>query len=115
MTSTTEILIRYRAFVGIVCLMLVLWLAIPTPRSILIGFFIMMIGMFFRAWSSGYINKDIELATEGPYSLTRNPLYFGNLVLGCGIAVAANNRWSTLIFAVGVNRLKFTLLGMSET
>jgi len=26
----------------------------------------MMLGMFFRAWSAGYINKDKELATEGP-------------------------------------------------
>lgn len=99
MRSATEILIKYRSFVGTVMLLAVLWLATPNPRSIFIGFFIMMVGMFFRGWSSGYINKDIELATDGPYQLTRNPLYFGNLVLGTGIAVAGNNRWATVIFA----------------
>ncbi len=100
MRSATELLIKYRSFVGIVLLLAVLWLAQPTPTSIFIGFFIMMVGMFFRGWSSGYINKDIDLATEGPYQLTRNPLYFGNLILGTGLVVCSNNRWATLIFAL---------------
>jgi protein-S-isoprenylcysteine O-methyltransferase Ste14 len=91
MRNVTEALIKYRSFIGILCLVVVLWLATPTVWSISAGFFFMMIGMFFRAWSSGYINKDKELATEGPYSLTRNPLYFGNLLLGAGIAIASNN------------------------
>ena len=94
MRNATETLIKYRSFVGILCLIAVLWLATPNAWSIFVGFFFMMIGMFFRAWSSGYINKDKELATEGPYSLTRNPLYFGNLMLGAGIAIAGNN-WLT--------------------
>jgi protein-S-isoprenylcysteine O-methyltransferase Ste14 len=100
MRNTTEILIKYRAFVGILCLVAVLLLATPNTWSIFIGFFFMMIGMFFRAWSSGYIDKDRELATEGPYSLTRNPLYFGNLLLGSGIAIACNNWITYLICAV---------------
>jgi len=95
MRNMTELLIKYRSFIGILCLVAVLWLSTPTARSISIGFVIMMIGMFFRAWSSGYIDKDKELATEGPYSLTRNPLYFGNLLLGTGIAVASDN-WVTV-------------------
>ena len=84
MRNATEALIKYRSLIGILCLIVVLWLATPNARVIFIGFFFMMIGMFFRAWSSGYIDKDKELATEGPYSLTRNPLYFGNLLIGCG-------------------------------
>jgi len=95
MNDATEALIKYRSLVGILCLVVVLWLATPDARSIVIGFFFIMIGMFFRAWSSGYIDKNKELATEGPYSLTRNPLYFGNLLIGGGIAVASNN-WVTV-------------------
>jgi protein-S-isoprenylcysteine O-methyltransferase Ste14 len=97
MRNVTEALIKYRSFIGILCLVVVLWLATPNVWSIFVGFFFMMIGMFFRAWSSGYINKDKELATEGPYSLTRNPLYFGNLLLGAGIAIASNNLVTALI------------------
>jgi protein-S-isoprenylcysteine O-methyltransferase Ste14 len=100
MSSATETLIKYRSRVGILCLVVVLWLATPSVWSISIGFFFMMIGMFFRAWSSGYINKDMELATEGPYSLTRNPLYFGNLLLGTGIAIACGNWYSIVVFVV---------------
>jgi len=100
MSQLTEKLIKYRSFIGFLCLVAILWLATPSSRSIFIGFLLMMAGMFFRAWASGYINKDRELATQGPYSLTRNPLYFGSLILGSGIAVASNNRITYLIFAV---------------
>jgi protein-S-isoprenylcysteine O-methyltransferase Ste14 len=93
-----EVVIKYRAFVGIVCLIVVLILAKPSNTSILVGFFLILTGMFFRAWSAGYINKDRELAKDGPYSLTRNPLYFGNLILGSGIAVASNQKWAYIIF-----------------
>jgi len=100
MGQLTEKLIKYRSFIGFLCLVVVLWTATPSSWSIFTGFLLMMAGMFFRAWSSGYINKDKELATAGPYSLTRNPLYFGSLVLGCGIAVAGNNLIAWVIFAV---------------
>jgi protein-S-isoprenylcysteine O-methyltransferase Ste14 len=100
MRNATETLIKYRSFIGILCLIAVLLLATPNSRSSFIGFFFMMIGMFFRGWSSGYINKDKELAIDGPYSLTRNPLYFGNLLIGSGIAVACNTMPAYLIFVV---------------
>ena len=100
MPSATEILIKYRSLIGIITLIVVLALATPSARSIVIGFFFMMLGMFFRAWSAGYINKDKELATEGPYSLTRNPLYFGNLLIGTGIALASDNWAAVLICAL---------------
>lgn len=100
MSGLTEKLIKYRSFIGFLCLVAMLLLAEPSARSIFVGFLLMMTGMFFRGWSSGYINKDKELATEGPYSLTRNPLYFGSLILGCGIAVACNHTVAYLIFLV---------------
>lgn len=100
MMPITEKLIKYRSFIGGLCLIAILYLATPDARSIFSGFLLMMAGMFFRAWSSGHINKDKELATGGPYSLTRNPLYFGSLILGSGIAVASNNLITTIIFLV---------------
>lgn len=99
MHNVTEILIKYRSLIGIITLVVVLVLAAPSARSIVFGFFFMMAGVFFRAWSSGYIDKDMDLATEGPYSLTRNPLYFGNLLVGFGIAIASNDRTAALIGA----------------
>lgn len=100
MKNVVEIFIKYRSFIGIVCLGLLLYLSEPSPKSVAVGFFFIIAGMFFRAWSAGYINKDTELATQGPYALTRNPLYFGNFILGLGIAIAGNNLFSYLIFFV---------------
>jgi protein-S-isoprenylcysteine O-methyltransferase Ste14 len=98
MMNVVEIFIRYRSFVGILCLVALLYLSDPTPVSVAVGFFFIVAGMFFRAWASGYINKDKELATKGPFALTRNPLYFGNFILGLGIAIAGNNTSSYIIF-----------------
>jgi protein-S-isoprenylcysteine O-methyltransferase Ste14 len=109
MRNATEALIKYRSLIGIVCLIVVLWLATPNAGAIFIGFFFLMVGMFFRAWSSGYIDKDRELATEGPYSLTRNPLYFGNLLIGAGIAIGSNN-WVTALICAGYYLFFFTFL-----
>ncbi len=81
-------------------MIILLYLAVPNAKSITIGFFIMLGGIFFRAWSSGYINKDNELAKDGPYALTKNPLYFGNFVLGLGIALAGSSISSYIIFFV---------------
>lgn len=98
MKNVIELIIRYRSFVGILCLLATLSLSDPSPRSVTIGFFFIVVGMFFRAWTAGYISKDQHLATKGPYSLTRNPLYFGNFVLGLGIAIAGNNVYTYSIF-----------------
>lgn len=109
MRNTTETLIKYRSLVGIIALVVVLALAAPDVRSIVAGFFLMMLGMFFRAWSSGYIDKDRELATQGPYALTRNPLYFGNLLIAGGVAVASN-RWLTALICAAYYVFFFTFL-----
>src|SRR5262249_31142329 len=45
-----------------------------------------------RAWASGHLRKNDQLATSGPYSYTRNPLYLGSFLLGLGFTVGAN-RW----------------------
>lgn len=100
MKNFIELIIKYRATVGIVCLIVLLYLAEPSPLSLSIGFFFIAAGMFFRGWAAGFINKDNELATKGPFSLTRNPLYFGNFILGMGIAIAGNNIYSYAIFLV---------------
>jgi hypothetical protein len=43
--------------------------------------------------ASGYLQKNEQLATGGPYAYTRNPLYLGSLVLAIGFALAARSWW----------------------
>ncbi len=43
--------------------------------------------------------KNEELATSGPYAYTRNPLYFGSIVIAAGFALAAL-RWEIAVALV---------------
>ena len=56
-------------------------------------------GQVWRCWAAGYIGlyrgenvKARRLAAHGPYALMRNPLYFGNYVIGLGWSVLAGIR-----------------------
>jgi len=55
-----------------------------------VSFLILMIAAIGRVWVSAYISgrKTHELVADGPYSLTRNPLYFFSFLayLGAGLA-----------------------------
>jgi protein-S-isoprenylcysteine O-methyltransferase Ste14 len=69
------------------------WLAHPTAGSLTIGMSIAVLGLLLRALASGYLRKNEELATDGPYRYTRNPLYLGSILLAVGFAVAGRSWW----------------------
>ena len=61
------------------------------------------LGQVWRCWAVGYIGlyrgenvKAQSLATHGPYALMRNPLYFGNFVIGLGWSILAGLRGAIL-------------------
>ncbi len=70
----------------------------PTLLSICIGLPVVLTGEFIRTWSSGHIVKNSSLTTTGPYGLTRNPLYFGNFILGLGFMVSSGSPFLVLVF-----------------
>ena len=59
-----------------------------------------MIGLAIRALASGHVRKNEVLTTTGPYSYTRNPLYFGSLVLALGFVIASRRWWIALLVGV---------------
>ena len=76
------------------------FLARPSAVSLASGLPVMVLGLLFRIWSSGFIYKDDRLAVEGPYSIVRNPLYFGSFLIG-GCCLIAGSTWILLaIYAV---------------
>jgi protein-S-isoprenylcysteine O-methyltransferase Ste14 len=74
---------------GFVCGALVLWLARPTQRSLLIGGAIAVGGELIRIWAAGHLEKGSEVTQSGPYRLTRHPLYAGSALVAVGAAVAS--------------------------
>jgi protein-S-isoprenylcysteine O-methyltransferase Ste14 len=67
-----------------------------------VSFLILLVAAFGRVWTSAFISgrKDHELVTDGPYSMTRNPLYFFSLLgyVGAGLAFEK----LTVSFAFGI-------------
>src|ERR1700747_3682 len=90
---------RIRVPLGFVFAAVYIWLARPTPRSIIAGSCIALVGLVIRALASGHVQKNEQLTTSGPYAYTRNPLYLGSLVLAAGFAVASRSWWIALIAA----------------
>ncbi len=93
MASWSAIARRVRVPLGFAFAVLYLWLAKPTVGSILIGAGLVIPGLVIRAVASGHLQKNEQLATGGPYAYTRNPLYFGSLILSVGFALAARSWW----------------------
>lgn len=92
-TSLQEILNRLRVRAGLFLALAVILLARPTWDSILTGVLICVLGLVIRAWASGHLRKEKELAVSGPYRYSRNPLYLGNFLLGTGITAGARSWW----------------------
>jgi protein-S-isoprenylcysteine O-methyltransferase Ste14 len=64
------------------------------PLAAAVGMAAALIGMLVRLYASGHIMKNKELATSGPYSLVRHPLYTGNILLIVGFALANSTLWA---------------------
>src|SRR5688572_15179988 len=90
---------RWRVPLGFICGFVFIAFAKPTPTVLLIGAAVSLVGLAIRAWASGHIRKNAELAVSGPYSYTRNPLYFGSFLIGLGFTIASGRLLLALLFA----------------
>jgi protein-S-isoprenylcysteine O-methyltransferase Ste14 len=91
---------KIRVPLGFAFAALYLWLAKPTWFSLAAGLALAVPGLLLRARASGYVRKNEQLATSGPYAYTRNPLYLGSLILAWGFAVAARSWWIAAVLVV---------------
>ena len=85
---------------GFVFAAVFLWLARPNPLSLAVSLLLVLPGLWLRGYASGYVRKNTELTTSGPYAHTRNPLYLGSMLIAFGFALAAWNLWIFLALAV---------------
>ncbi len=66
------------------------------------GIVLILLGQIFRLSARGYkaehSGNGSSLIRGGPYSLIRNPMYLGILLIGIGIVLVLFNWWATVIF-----------------
>jgi protein-S-isoprenylcysteine O-methyltransferase Ste14 len=72
----------------------------PVPLLAAIGLPIALAGALVRLYASGFIVKNQELATDGPYRYVRHPLYTGNVLLVVGFALAGSRWWGLPLAAL---------------
>jgi protein-S-isoprenylcysteine O-methyltransferase Ste14 len=92
-TNTRTRLQRVRVPLGLFSVILFVFASQPSPRTMLVGIPIAFLGALTRAWASGHLRKNAELATCGPYAFSRNPLYFGSFLMAFGCAVCGGSWW----------------------
>ncbi|HEY3826160.1 MAG TPA: methyltransferase [Bryobacteraceae bacterium] len=90
---------RLRVPAGFVMVAAFAWFSHPSLKSLAVGLPASACGLALRAWAAGHLAKDRRLATSGPYSFTRNPLYLGTLTTALGLAAAARSIGLALLFA----------------
>jgi protein-S-isoprenylcysteine O-methyltransferase Ste14 len=90
---------RIRVPAGFVLAPLLFISARPSPATLAAGAFVAVLGLAIRAWASGHLKKNQELANSGPYAHTRNPLYLGTFLLGMGVAIGSGAAWFVAVFA----------------
>lgn len=83
-----------RQVLAVVLIVLYAATAAPIPALAAVGLPIAVAGALVRLYASGFIVKNQELATDGPYRFVRHPLYTGNILLVIGFALAGSRWWA---------------------
>jgi protein-S-isoprenylcysteine O-methyltransferase Ste14 len=65
-----------------------LWQRAPEPAAVGWSLALVIPGLWLRGYAAGYVKKNQELTTTGPYAHVRNPLYLGSILIAGGFAVA---------------------------
>jgi protein-S-isoprenylcysteine O-methyltransferase Ste14 len=94
------VIARMRVALGFISGVLVLILARPTGRSLLIGMSIAALGELLRIWAAGHLHKAREVTASGPYRFLPHPLYVGSSVMGLGLAIASNSIPVAVLIAI---------------
>jgi len=94
-----ELVARARVSCGFLLLAVYAIFARPAPGRFVAGALIALAGIVLRACAAGHLEKNIRLATTGPYAYTRHPIYLGSALVALGFALAGGVWWLALALA----------------
>lgn len=98
-TGWQRIARRIRVPMGFCFAAVFLWLARPSGVTLAASLALVVPGLWLRGYAAGYVRKNAELTTTGPYGYTRNPLYLGSMMIAFGFAVAGGQVWIGIALA----------------
>ena len=85
--------LRYHEFsrqgIGVILVVVFAVLSQPTLYFFIVGCLFVLDGLLIRLYASGFVYKNKELSTSGPYAYVRHPLYTGNILILIGISLAS--------------------------
>jgi protein-S-isoprenylcysteine O-methyltransferase Ste14 len=95
--SIFNFVFKWRGLLMAAVALVVLAVAKPTLDSCCKGLFMSVLGELLRSWALGWTGEHTRsqkteapyLVVSGPYRYVRNPLYLGNIIIGCGVLTAA--------------------------
>jgi protein-S-isoprenylcysteine O-methyltransferase Ste14 len=90
---------KLRVPAGFILVAAFLWFSKPSAASLCHGLPVSLIGLMIRAWASGHLEKNLQLAVSGPFTYVRNPLYLGTLLVAAGFVIASREWGLGLLFA----------------
>ena len=64
------------------------------PYASYIAISLIFLGLATRMFASGFVLKNKELSTTGPYAFMRHPLYTGNIMILIGLCLINGFLWS---------------------
>lgn len=95
--------LRYHEFsrqgIGIILVSIFCYFANPYPSVPFQHYFalsLIILGLITRMYASGFVLKNKELSTTGPYAFMRHPLYTGNIIILFGLCGVNGSLWSLM-------------------
>lgn len=67
-----------------------------------VGMVVTFFGELVQLWAASHLRKDKALATSGPYSFIRNPMYFGRFFVLLGFMIMIQQAWWTKTQAMNI-------------
>ena len=96
--------LRYHEFsrqsIGVILVILFAVVAEPTLYLFILGCLFVLDGLLTRLYASGFVLKNKELSTTGPYAYVRHPLYTGNILILIGMSFATGFLWAFVISTI---------------
>jgi protein-S-isoprenylcysteine O-methyltransferase Ste14 len=102
-----KILFKYRSYTPLPFIFLMVLFMEPTLKTMITGLVLVLAGEAIRIWAVSYAGSETRvtgevgastLVTQGPYSIIRNPLYLGNVLIYAGFGVMSNSLFPYLLF-----------------